>query len=103
MQDIIIKKINSFVQARNWEQYHTSSELARALNIEASELSELYLWGKTPSSERLREELADVLIYALMLADKNDININTAILEKIKKNAKKYPVQDFKGTNKKYK
>ncbi len=99
----IIKKINSFVQARNWEQYHTSSELARALNIEASELSELYLWGKTPSSERLREELADVLIYALMLADKNDININTAILDKIEKNAKKYPVQDFKGTNKKYK
>jgi len=102
VQDII-KKINSFVQARNWEQYHTSSELARALNVEASELSELYLWGKTPSSERLREELADVLIYALMLADKNDININTAILSKIEKNAKKYPVQDFKGTNKKYK
>jgi len=102
VQDII-KIINSFVQARNWEQYHTSSELARALNIEASELSELYLWGKTPSSERLREELADVLIYALMLADKNDININTAILDKIEKNAKKYPVQDFKGTNKKYK
>lgn len=91
------------MQARNWEQYHTSSELARALNIEASELSELYLWGKTPSSERLREELADVLIYCLMLADKNDININTAILEKIKKNAKKYPVQEYKGTNKKYK
>ena len=99
----IIKIINSFVQARNWEQYHTSSELARALNIEASELSELYLWGKTPSSERLREELADVLIYALMLADKNDININTAILDKIEKNAKKYPVQEYKGTNKKYK
>lgn len=99
----IIKKIKSFVQARNWEQYHTSSELARALNIEASELSELYLWGKTPSSERLREELADVLIYALMLADKNDININTAILDKIEKNAKKYPVQEYKGTNKKYK
>ncbi len=99
----IIKKINSFVQARNWEQYHTSSELARALNIEASELSELYLWGKTPSSERLREELADVLIYALMLADKNGININTAILDKIEKNAKKYPVQEYKGTNKKYK
>ncbi len=102
MQEII-KKIKSFVQARNWEQYHTSSELARALNIEASELSELYLWGKTPSSERLREELADVLIYALMLADKNDININTAILDKIEKNAKKYPVQEYKGTNKKYK
>ncbi len=102
MQEII-KKIKSFVQARNWEQYHTSSELARALNIEASELSELYLWGKTPSSERLREELADVLIYALMLADKNDININTAILDKIEKNAKKYPAQEYKGTNKKYK
>ena len=102
MQEII-KKIKSFVQARNWEQYHASSELARALNIEASELSELYLWGKTPSSERLREELADVLIYALMLADKNDININTAILDKIEKNAKKYPVQEYKGTNKKYK
>ena len=102
MQEII-KKIKSFVQARNWEQYHTSPELARALNIEASELSELYLWGKTPSSERLREELADVLIYALMLADKNDININTAILDKIEKNAKKYPVHEYKGTNKKYK
>lgn len=91
MQDII-EELVAFRNARKWGKHHTEAELARALIIEAAELNELLLWGEEADQERYKEEVADVLIYALYLCEKRGIDPEQAILEKIEKNAIKYPV-----------
>ena len=103
MTDALVK----FRDERDWEQFHTSKDLALALSIEAAELNELFLWKSKPESEnpepeRLREELADVFAYALLLAQKHGLNVKEIVLEKIQKNAIKYPVDKAKGSAKKY-
>lgn len=105
--DKIIDELIQFRDDRNWEQFHDSKNLALALSIEAAELNELFLWKKDNEAnevndERLREELADVLSYAFLLANKHNINIFEAISAKIKLNAKKYPIEKARGTSKKY-
>lgn len=102
MNTEIIQKILEFRNARDWEQFHTSKDLALALSIEAAELNELFLWktnteSENISKERLSEELADVLIYALLLAEKNNLKVETIIEKKIQKNALKYPIETSKG------
>tara|TARA_B100000282_G_scaffold269525_1_gene222983 strand:+ start:299 stop:637 length:339 start_codon:yes stop_codon:yes gene_type:complete len=97
-----------FRDERDWGQFHDSKNLALALSIEAAELNELYLWKKESESEkidkiRLKEELADVFAYALMLAEKNNLSVAEIVKEKIVKNGKKYPVEKSKGSSKKYK
>jgi len=97
-----------FRDERDWGQFHDSKNLALALSIEAAELNELYLWKKESESEkidkiRLKEELADVFAYALMLAEKNNLSVVEIVKEKIVKNGKKYPVEKSKGSSKKYK
>jgi NTP pyrophosphatase (non-canonical NTP hydrolase) len=88
----IIEKLIDFRDARNWAHYHTTPNLAQALSIEAAELQELFLWGwNEPTRERIAEELADVLIYALYIAYNEGFDIEEIILDKIKKNAVKYP------------
>lgn len=94
--------LREFRDERNWQQYHTPKDLAEAIIIEAGELLELVLWKKTKetlkmhengeSKERLREELADVVIYCLNFADVTDIDISEAVEDKIKKNSQKYPI-----------
>lgn len=100
----IITEIIKFRDDRDWKQFHNSKDLAVALSIEASELLELFLWkGQEEfNEERLKEELADVLMYAFLLAEKNQINIKDIILDKIQKNTEKYPIEKAKGTAKKY-
>ena len=93
-----------FRNDRDWEQFHNPKDLAMALSIEASELLELFLW-KSPEEadqEKLKDELADVLAYSLMLADKYGFDVKQIVLEKIKKNDIKYPVEKAKGSMKKY-
>jgi NTP pyrophosphatase (non-canonical NTP hydrolase) len=93
-----------FRNERDWEQFHNPKDLALAINIEAGELLELFLW-KSPEEaniEKIKEELADVLAYALLLADKYNLNVNDIVLDKINKNADKYPIEKAKGTAKKY-
>ena len=88
------KALIDFRDERDWEQFHNPKDLALALSIEAAELNELFLW-KTPeeaSQEKVKEELADVLAYALLLANTYSLDINQIVLDKIKKNAEKYPV-----------
>lgn len=106
MSDIqkIIQEIIKFRNERDWEQFHNAKDLSLAISIEANELLEQFLW-KNPEEaniEKVKEELADVLIYALLLADKLQINIESIVLAKLKKNAEKYPVEKAKGTSKKY-
>ncbi|MDP9955998.1 NTP pyrophosphatase (non-canonical NTP hydrolase) [Epilithonimonas hungarica] len=106
MKDItaITKEIIKFRDERDWEQFHNSKDLALALSIESSELLELFLWKNNEDFklDKLKEELADVLMYAFLLADKHDLDIRDIILDKIKKNNEKYPVDKSKGNSTKY-
>ncbi len=100
----IISQITKFRDERDWKQFHNSKDLAIALNIETSELLELFLWkgNEDITLERLKEELADVFMYALLLAEKHNLDVNQIILDKIQLNNKKYPIDKAKGTAKKY-
>jgi NTP pyrophosphatase (non-canonical NTP hydrolase) len=98
------KALVAFRDERDWAQFHNPKDLALALSIEAAELNELFLWKKAEEAnvEKVKEELADVFAYALLLADKYDFDISEIVLNKIKKNAEKYPVDKSKGSSKKY-
>lgn len=100
----IISKIIAFRDDREWKQFHNSKDLAIALNIETSELLELFLWkgNEDVNSDKLKEELADVFMYALLIAEKHNLNIVEIIEEKIKINNQKYPIEKAKGSAKKY-
>jgi NTP pyrophosphatase (non-canonical NTP hydrolase) len=93
-----------FRDARNWEQFHNSKDLALAMSIEAAELNELFLWKSSEdvNEEKLKEELADVIIYALLLARKHGFNVSEIVKDKIRLNDKKYPVDKARNTAKKY-
>ncbi len=99
-----VEKILKFRDDRDWKQFHNSKDLALALSIEASELLEIFLWKKDEDfdKDKLEEELADVLMYGLLLANKNNIDINDIILKKLQRNNEKYPVEKAKGKSNKY-
>lgn len=104
---LLISELQKFRDARNWEQFHNSKDLALAISIEAAELNELFLWKTTEESEnvdmtKLKEELADVFAFALLLAGKHNLDVKEIVLEKIRKNNQKYPVEKSRGTAKKY-
>ena len=104
---IIIDELVKFRDERNWSQFHNTRDLALAMSIEAAELNELFLWKTTEESElvdrnKLKEELADVLAFSLLLAAKHGFDVKEIVLDKIKKNGEKYPVEKAKGTAKKY-
>lgn len=100
----IIKELIKFRNERDWEQFHNPKDLALAINIEAGELLELFLWKKAEDAnkEKVKEELADIFSFAFLLADKYDFDVKELVLEKIKKNGEKYPIDKAKGTAKKY-
>ena len=106
MSDIqeIIEELRSFNQERDWDQFHNGKDLAIGLSVEASELLEAFLWKKPEdvSIDKVREELADVLNYAFQMADKYDLDVKKIMLDKIARNAQKYPVEKAKGSAKKY-
>ena len=94
------KELADFAAERDWEQYHTPKNLAMALSVEASEMVEIFQWltpkqsssiMKSSEKEHVEEELADILIYLIRLADKLDVNLEQAVAEKIVKNGVKYP------------
>ena len=97
-------EIEEFSKERDWDQFHNPKDIAMALSIEASELLEVFLW-KNPDEaklEKVKEELADVFNYALMMAGKYNLDVPQIIREKIAKNATKYPVEKAKGVATKY-
>ena len=106
MSDIkeITKALIKFRNERDWEQFHNPKDLAIALNIEAGELLENFLWKshKDADREKVKEELADVIAYSLLLAEKYGFDVKEILLDKIKKKGQKYPVDKAKGTAKKY-
>jgi NTP pyrophosphatase (non-canonical NTP hydrolase) len=103
----LLDALEQFRDERDWGQFHDSKNLALALSIEAAELNELFLWKKEDEAEqvdkeRLREELADVFAYAIMLAGRHGLDIPEIVRDKIAKNAEKYPVEKAKGSSAKY-
>lgn len=103
MKQEIIEKIRAFTEERNWKQFHSGENLAKSLIIEAAELLELYQWSsETTKTEALKEELADVFIYAIMIADQYGFDIEQIIREKLEKNERKYPVSKAYGKSNKY-
>lgn len=106
MSDInqIQQAITKFRDDRNWKQFHSPKEIAICLNVEASELLELYLWKKSEEVEKdkVKEELADVFYAAFLLAKMYDFDVKDIVNEKLNKNALKYPVEKARDSNKKY-
>ncbi|MBK6986088.1 MAG: nucleotide pyrophosphohydrolase [Bacteroidetes bacterium] len=109
MTDIqeITNELVKFRNERDWAQFHDTKNLAVALSIEASELNEIFLWKDVKESdsvdkEKIKEELADVFAYAFLLAEKQGLDVKQIVLEKIKRNGEKYPVDKAKGSAKKY-
>ena len=103
MQEIT-EALIKFRNERDWEQFHNPKDLALAINIEAAELLELFLWknAEDANPEKVKEELADVFAFAFLLAEKYGLNVKEIILDKIKKNGEKYPIEKAKGNAKKY-
>lgn len=106
MSDIqeILNELRRFNAERDWDQFHNGKDLAVALSIEASELLEAFLWKTAEEAQlsKIKEELADVLNYAFQMADRYQLDIKQIMLDKLAKNAAKYPVEKAKGSAKKY-
>jgi NTP pyrophosphatase (non-canonical NTP hydrolase) len=102
--------LRRFAAERDWEQFHTPKNLAMALSVEVAELLEHFQWLTAEQSAaldpgalaRVREELADVLLYLVRLADRLDVDLLEAAREKMDRNAEKYPVDKARGSSRKY-
>ena len=100
-------KINKFRDDRDWRQFHNEKDLAISISLEAAELLELFQWKypeevRETSIERIKEELADVLIYSHMMASNLDLDIDEIIEAKLEKKNIKYPVDKSRGNKEKY-
>ncbi|WP_338749826.1 nucleotide pyrophosphohydrolase [Bacillus sp. FJAT-52991] len=107
MNKDLIQKVLKFRNERNWEQFHNPKDLAISLSLEASELLENFQWKTNEeaieeNSENIKDELADVLIYSILLAEKLDLNIEDIIENKLEKNSQKYSVEKAFNSKKKY-
>lgn len=91
-----------FTDERDWDQFHTPENLAKSISIEAGELLECFQWNDDFDKEAVCEELADVISYCVMLADKLDVDLKTIVLDKLEKTRAKYPVEKAKGNATKY-
>ena len=103
-------KLREFAKERNWEQFHTLKNLAISINLESSELLEIFQWEKEDFTSknnksvkaRIEEEIADILLYLIRFADLSKIDLEKVCLEKIELNKKKYPINLSKGKSTKY-
>ncbi|WP_318518260.1 nucleotide pyrophosphohydrolase [Photobacterium leiognathi] len=104
------QQLRAFAEQRNWDQFHTPKNLSMALSGEVAEITEIFQWLTPEQSEQLsiekkqqlEEEIADVMMYLVRLADKCDIDISDACQRKLAKNNEKYPVDKCYGSAKKY-
>ncbi len=102
--DTVTGALLKFRDERDWAQFHNPKDLALAINIEAAELLETFLWKSAEEADiaKVKEELADVFAFAFLLAERYGLNVREIVLDKIEKNALKYPVDKSKGSAKKY-
>ena len=107
LRDETIRRVVNFRDARNWRQFPTPKDLAISMNLEAAELLELFQWSGADlecagNRDKLKEELADVLSYCILMADVCGFDLDTIMNEKISKNEAKYPVEKAYGKADKY-
>ena len=91
-----------FTKDRDWDQFHSPANLAKSISIESGELLECFQWNDNYDKETVCKELADVVNYCILLADKLDVNLEDIVMKKLEENSKKYPVEKSKGNSKKY-
>ena len=107
LRDETIQRVLKFRDDRDWRQFHTPKDLAISLSLEAAELLELFQWSGTDldcpdNRDKLREELADVLSYCILMADVCGLDLDEIMNEKVTKNEAKYPVEKARGNAAKY-
>ena len=106
MKDIdeLVAALIRFRDEREWKQFHNSKDLAVAISIESAELLEAFLWKhpEAANKQKIKEELADVLSFCFLLAEKEGLDVKQIVLEKIETNREKYPINKAKGTSTKY-
>jgi len=107
MDKELIEKIIKFRDDRNWSQFHNPKDLAISISLEAAELLELFQWSNSDEAvennyQELKDELADILIYCTLMADKLDIDLDEAVKSKLEKNEQKYPVEKSYNSKEKY-
>lgn len=98
----LINEIRKFNIERDWDQFHSPENLAKSISIEAGELLECFQWNNEYDLDEVKEELADVINYCLLMADKLGVDPKQIVLDKMEKTAKKYPVEKAKGKSTKY-
>lgn len=96
------RAIIEFTRERDWGQFHSPANLAKSIAIESGELLECFQWNNDFKVEDVSSELADVVNYAVLLADKLDINLEEAVMKKLRESAIKYPIDKAKGNSRKY-
>lgn len=98
-----VKRIMEFTKDRDWNQFHTPSNLAKSISIEANELLECFQWSDTNYNiNHVKEELADVIVYCVDMLNVLELDADTIVNEKLCKNEEKYPIDKAKGNSKKY-
>ncbi|MYM63774.1 nucleotide pyrophosphohydrolase [Pseudomaricurvus sp. HS19] len=102
--------LRQFARERDWDQFHSPKNLAMALTVEVAELAEIFQWMSEPQSQapdaatldHIAEEIADIQLYLIRLADKLDIDIVSAAQQKFVKNERRYPAERVRGSARKY-
>lgn len=103
MKQSTIDTVRKFTSDRDWDQFHSPANLAKSISIESGELLECFQWDEDHyDMENVKDELADVMVYCLDLADKLNLDLDEVIMDKMKKNEAKYPVDKAKGSSVKY-
>lgn len=100
--DHTLEALRKFVEARDWDQFHSPENLAKSISIEAAELLECFQWSGTPDQKHVEDELADVVTYCIHLANKLGLDLDEIVMRKLAKTAEKYPVELAKGRMTKY-
>ena len=98
----VIGRIKKFSEDRDWKQFHTPENLAKSIVLESAELLENFQWNNEYDDENIKDELADVMIYCLLLADTLSVDLKEVIHKKLDNNEKKYPIEKSRGSSKKY-
>ncbi len=98
----VSKAVVDFTHERDWDQFHSPENLAKSISIESAELLECFQWNSNYDKKEVCKELADVVNYCILLADKLGVRLEDIVLEKLEETRKKYPIEKAKGTSKKY-
>jgi NTP pyrophosphatase (non-canonical NTP hydrolase) len=107
MKNETINQVLKFRDDRNWRQFHNPKDLALSISLEAAELLEVFQWSGADTDcedkmDKIKEELADVLCYSILMADRCGLDMDEIVQAKMKRNGEKYPVEKAKGNSKKY-